>query len=279
MTALRPRLLRRTHCILLTMLGFGGAGPSCASSPASSTPPAPARSATASTDPTTGAQLVRAMHDRYPAWYRTLRFVQTTTIYRPGGGTLVQTWPEVGQFPGKLRIETDTVGQGGVIYRADSVYQFAGGRLARADTGMNDLLILGFDVYAQPVEATVAILRRRGFDLGRFSRATFEGRPMWVVGALPGDTTSKQFWVDQERLVFVRLLENRRTPTGMRLDDIRFQKFVRHGGGWVAEEVMFYRDGKPSLHEAYANVQVNVPLDDALFNPHAWTSVAGKWYK
>ena len=256
MTALRPRLLRRTHCILLTMLGFGGAVPSCASAPASSTPPAPARSSTTPADPTNGAELVRAMHDRYPSWYRTLRFVQTTTIYRPGGGTLVQTWPEVGQFPGKLRIETDTVGQGGVIYRADSVYQFAGGRLARADTGMNDLLILGFDVYAQPAPTTVAVLRRRGFDLGRLSRATWEGRPMWVVGALPGDTTSKQFWVDQERLVF-----------------------VRHGGGWVAEEVMFYRDGKPSLHEAYAKVQVNVPLDDALFNPQAWTSVAGRWYK
>lgn len=274
----RQRLLRRSHSILVAVLVLGGAAPSCASAPASSTPPPPVRS-NAVTDPTNGVELVRAMRDRYPAWYRTLSFVQTTTIYRPGGGTLVQTWPEAGRFPGRLRIETDTMGQGGVIYRGDSVYQFAGGRLVRADTGKNDLLILGFDVYAQPVETTVAILRRRGFDLSRLSRGQWEGRPAWVVGAAVGDSTTKQFWVDQERLVFVRLIDPRRTPAGMRLDDIRFEKFVRRGGGWVAEEVMFYRDGKPSLHEAYAKVQVDVPLPDALFDPAAWTSLAGKWYR
>jgi hypothetical protein len=98
------------------------------------------------------------------------------------------------------------------------------------------------------------------------------------VGATAGDTASKQFWVDAERLLFVRLLEMRRTATASRYDDIRFEKYAPHEGGWVAEEVMMYSDGKPRLHEQYANVRVNVPLDDALFDPKQWSTVA-HWYK
>lgn len=274
MTSSRLRPRRRRS--IVAMLFVVGAAPSCASAPAPvSTTPSTAR---APAGPTSGTDVVRAMHDRYAgSWYRTLTFVQTTTIFRPNGTTLAQIWPEAGKIPGRLRIDTDTMRQGGVIYRGDSVYSFAGGRLVRADTGMNALLILGFDVYGQPVEATRSVLSRLGFDLSKLSRARWEGRPVYVVGALSGDTTSKQFWVDEERLLFVRLLESRTTAAGPRLDDIRFMKYVPHGGGWVAEEVMMYRDGKPSLREVYAKVRVDVPLDDALFDPRQWSTVA-HWY-
>jgi hypothetical protein len=219
------------------------------------------------------------MHDRYAStWYTSLSFSQTTTITLPSGAKLVQKWIEAGKIPGRLRIETDSLRQGGVLYAGDSVFQFAGGRLVRADTGMNDLLILGFDVYGQPVERTLAILRKRGFDVSAFSRTSWEGRPAYVVGARMGDTTSKQFWVDAERMLFVRLLDTRKTANGTRRDDIRFLKYVPHAGGWVAEEVMMFRDGKPSLHEEYANVRVNVPLDDAMFDATQWSKV-GQWYR
>src|SRR5262249_40097354 len=154
---------------------------------------------------------------------------------------------------------------------------FAGGRLARADTGLNPLLLLGFDVYRQSPEATIETLRRRGIDLSKVSRSTWEGRPVYVVGALAGDTTSKQFWVDAERMLFVRLIEGRATPNGMRTDDFRFMKYVQHGGGWVAEEVLLLSDGKPRLHEVYANVRVDVPLSDAVFDPHQ-PPASTRWY-
>src|SRR5262245_2806637 len=72
---------------------------------------------------TNAATLIRAMHDRYSGkWYRTLAFVQKTTISLASGSELHQTWHEAGEFPGKLRIDTDLEAKSGVIYANDSVF-------------------------------------------------------------------------------------------------------------------------------------------------------------
>jgi hypothetical protein len=219
------------------------------------------------------------MHDRYAAvWYKTLSFSQTTTLTLPNGGTLQQQWLEAGKFPGRLRIDTDTANRSGVIYAGDTVYRFTNGKLAAANADMNELLILGFDVYTQPVARTVDILRGRGIDLSKVSRGTWEGRPVFIVGAVAGDTVSKQFWIDADRLLFVRLLETVTTATATRRVEYRFLKYVPHGNAWVSEEVVGLRDGKPSLHEVYADVQVNVPLDDATFDPKQYATFT-PWYR
>jgi hypothetical protein len=230
------------------------------------------------TDPASGTDVIRAMHDRYASsWYKTLTFSQTTTITLPTG-TLVQQWLEAGKFPGRLRIDTDTAGRSGVIFAGDTVYRFTNGKLAAANADKNDLLILGFDVYTQPVERTVEVLRGRGIDLSKVSQSTWEDRPVFVVGAAAGDSLPKQFWIDAERLLFVRLLETVTTPTGPRRFDYRFLKYVQHGAAWVSEEVVGIRDGKPSLHEVYANVRVDVPLDDATFDPTQYATFT-PWYR
>jgi hypothetical protein len=177
-----------------------------------------------------------------------------------------------------LRIDTDTANQSGVIYARDSVYRFVNGKLTTASADRNELLILGFDVYTQPAQNTVEILKARGVDMARLSRSTWEGRPVYVVGAVAGDSLSKQFWIDAERLLFVRLLETVATPSGPRRNDYRFLRYVPHGNAWVAEEVVGLRDGKPSLHEVYANVRVDEPLDDALFDPAQYATFK-PWYR
>lgn len=276
-----PRTIRpwRVQAVIAGVFGASMAAASCARSPASVSPGPAGVTQAQRTDPTSGVDVVRAMHDRYAAvWYKTLTFSQTTTITLPNGGTLQQQWLEAGKFPGRLRIDTDTANRSGVIYAGDTVYRFTNGKLAAATADMNELLILGFDVYAQPVTRTVDVLRGRGIDLGKVSRATWEGRPMFVVGAAAGDTVSKQFWIDAERLLFVRLVETVTTPAGTRRADYRFLKYVPHGNAWVAEEVVGLRDGKPSLHEVYANVQVNVPLDDATFDPKQYATFT-PWYR
>ena len=252
---------------------------SCARSPAAVSPnPAPVPQARR-TDPATGVDVIRAMHDRYASvWYKTVTFSQTTTITTTTGGTLVQQWLEAGKFPGRLRIDIDTANRSGVIYAGDSVYRFAAGKFVAASADRNELLILGFDVYTQPVDRTVGVLRERGLDMSRVSRATWEGRPMFVVGATSGDTLTKQFWVDAERLLFVRLIETVATPTAARRVEYRFLKYVPHGNAWVAEEVLGLRDGKQSLHEVYANVRTEVPLDDALFDPKQYGTFT-PWYR
>ncbi|HEY2852166.1 MAG TPA: hypothetical protein VGJ18_04925 [Gemmatimonadaceae bacterium] len=251
---------------------------SCARSRASVSPHA-AVPQSRRTDPINGLDVVRAMHDRYASsWYKTLSFSQTTTITLPNGGTLVQQWLEAGKFPGRLRIDTDTAGRSGVIYSGDTVYRFLNGKLERSSADRNELLVLGFDVYTQPVVETLNVLRSRGIDISKLSRSTWEGRPVFVVGAASGDTTSKQFWIDADRLLFVRLLEMVTTPTGPRRQEYRFLKYVPHGDAWVSEEVVGLRDGKANFHEVYANVKVDVPIDDATFDPAQWATFT-PWYR
>jgi hypothetical protein len=252
---------------------------SCARAPAAVSPRPSAVPQARRTDPVNGNDLIRAMHDRYAStWYKTLTFSQTTTITLPNGGTLVQQWLEAGKFPGRLRIDTDTAGRSGVIYVGDSVYRFVQGKLAATTADKNELLVLGFDVYVQSPSRSVDVLRGRGIDMSKLSRSTWEGRPVFVVGAVNGDTSSKQFWIDAERLLFVRLLETVTTQAGPRRLEYRFLKYVPHGDAWVSEEVVGLRDGKPSLHEVYANVKVDVPLEDATFDPTQWATFT-PWYR
>lgn len=239
----------------------------------------PSPDAAAAPSITSGVDVVRAMHDRYAGkWYRNVTFAQKTTIFTPSGGQLVQSWVESGQFPGKLRIDVlsagSPVGRDGFLFANDSVYRFSSGKLVSADTGHNELLTLGFDVYAEPVATSEALLRKEGFDLAKLSDGTWEGKPVWIVGAAAGDSTHKQFWIEKDRLLFVRMLE----PRGTALVDVRFGNYVAFGGAWVAEQVDQLVNGKPRIREEYSDVKVNVTLDPALFDPAHW-GTATHWYK
>jgi len=206
------------------------------------------------------------MHDRYAnSWYRTVTFVQTTTLGL-ASGRIVQTWYEAAELPGRLRIDTNIGAKSGALYSRDSLYSFTDGKLVHADTGYNELLILGFDVYTQPAGRTEATLRHLGFDLSKIHEGTWRGTPVYIVGAARGDTVSKQFWVDRDKLLFVRLLE--RTPRGHA--EFRFNKYEPLGGGWIATEVEQMVNGNRVLLEEYRDIRPNQPLSAALFDPRQW---------
>jgi hypothetical protein len=230
--------------------------------------PAPARPPAPPPGIASGSRLVAAMHDRYvDKWYRTITFIQTTSLTR-GGGPIVQTWYEAADLPGRLRIDTNLGTKSGVMYARDSVYSFADGKLVHADTGYNPLLLLGFDVYTQSAARTDAVLRHLGFDLAKIHDGVWNGAPVYVVGAAAGDTVSKQFWVDRDKLLFVRMLE--KTPRGY--TEFRFNKYERAGGGWIAAEVEQLVNGSRMLLEEYRDIKPNVVLVDALFDPKEWTT-------
>jgi hypothetical protein len=219
----------------------------------------------------TGEDVVAAMHDRYVGkWYSTLTFKQRTSRLLPNGKWNVQTWWEAMKLPGRLRIDFDPVRAGnGVLYARDSQFVIQNGRPLRGDPGINPLLLLGFDVYATPAARTSARLRREGFDLTQVHETTFHGDPVIVVGARKGDYNRKQFWVDAERLLFVRMLEPTPRDT-TKMQDIRFVNYERRGGGWIAPRVEIWTEGKLVFYEDYEDINVNVDLDDALFVPSRW---------
>jgi hypothetical protein len=217
-----------------------------------------------------GERVIRDMYDMYGGrWYRTVTFVQKTTITPPTSAPIVQTWYEAASLPGKLRIDVEDPARGnGTLYRGDSAYSILNGRVSTARRDRNDLLILGFDVYLQPAATTIALLRERGFDLSKGYETTWRGKPVMVVGASRGDTTSRQFWVEKERQLFVRLV----MPGARGRNDIRFDQYIRMSAGWIAIDVEQHVNGRLYLKEEYSDVRTNVTLDPALFLPETWRS-------
>ena len=262
--------MRKLAYLALTLLAACHRQPKVASSPARTV-------STRSNAITTAGQLLAAMHDRYAGkWYRNLAFVQKSTYLRPDGSeSRVETWYEAGAIPGKLRIDLGDPSRGnGVLYRADSVYQVQQGRITSRSPGRNPLLLLGFDVYVLSPARTLQLIRDEHIDIDMLHTETYNGTPVYVVGAREGDSTSNQFWIDANRLLFLRLIQTE----GGRTRDVRFEKYVKHGGGWVAEEVRMFIGGRMQFHEEYSNVRVNVNLDDDLFTPEKW-STATHWFK
>lgn len=214
---------------------------------------------------TDAESLVRAMHARYAdRWYPTLTFTQTTTRVLPNDSTVVEEWREWAAIPGRLRIEV--TGGPTFLFANDSTYVIRDGRAVNRIGQMNPLMTLGFDVYRQPPERTLEQLRRHGFDLARFHAGTLDGTPVYVVGAERGDTVSRQFAVEAERLLFVRLIEPVPNQPG-KTQHVRFLGYRPLGEAWIAPEVEITVDGRRVFHELYSDIRIGDPLDPALFTP------------
>jgi hypothetical protein len=212
--------------------------------------------------------LLRAMHDRYAAsWYDTLIFTQKSTTYNPDGTTKIETWYEAAMLPGKLRIDIGPPSDGRAYLMVDGTATiFQQGKQVRSRPLVNMLLVLGFDVYKQPAEATEQIVRAEKYDLSKFHKETWEGRAMYVVGADRGDLKSPQFWVDEERLLFVRLFQPGRADA-TKTEEIRFEDYRPLAGGWVAARVEIWSEGKMVFTEEYSDIRANQKLDARLFDP------------
>lgn len=213
----------------------------------------------------TGQDVLAAMHTEYEGdWYDTMTFIQTTVQHRPDGQTDTTLWYEALDLPGRLRIDIGAPDNGDSwLFRNDSIYVFAAGNLVNSGPTLHPLLLLGFDVYHQPVGQTASSLDTLGFDLSIVHEATWQDRAAWVVGAPEGDLVSNQFWIDQERRVFVRLIQKQ----GPLQQEILFNRYEPLGDGWVAPEVLFHVDATLTLEELYSDIRHNVTLSDDFFDP------------
>jgi hypothetical protein len=216
----------------------------------------------------TGEALLRAMHDRYQNnWYDTLTFTQQSITHKPDGTTSSETWHEAMLLPGKLRVDIGPINEGnGAVFADGTVTSFKDGKPVKTRPLVHMLLVLGFDVYKQPVEKTVEQVKGDGFDLSQLHEETWQGEPVYVVGADKGDLKSKQFWVEKKRLLFVRLIEpDRQDPA--KTADSRFLDYRKLSPGWVAAKVEFYVDGKLVFSEEYSDIEANPKLNPAMFDP------------
>jgi outer membrane lipoprotein-sorting protein len=215
-----------------------------------------------------GDALLRAMHNRYQStWYQTVIFTQKSTTYKPDGTSSSETWYEAALLPGKLRIDIGPASDGkGYVLVDGTATVFENNKIVRSRPLVNMLLVLGFDVYRQDPEMTAKTVKGEGFDLSKIHEDTWQGHPVYVVGAEKGDLTSKQFWVQKETMLFARVIEPARADPS-KLDDIRFEDYEPLAGAWIAERVEVYSEGKNVFREEYSDIEANVKLDPAMFDP------------
>ena len=222
--------------------------------------------------PKSGQELVRQMHAKYAGtWYRNITFVQKTTFPdRPS-----ETWYEAGTIPGKLRIDIAPLdSMNAFMFLGDSTIVFKGGKRVAAYQDRNLLMTLGFDVYGQPPETTIDQLQAQSIDLSKIREDTWNGAKVWVVGAGKGDTTSNQFWIEQNRLVFLRLIQghkNQKEPSAPpNMLDITFENYQPLGKTWVAPKCIIKVNGKEVQREEYSDIRADVKLQPDLYDAETY---------
>jgi len=225
-----------------------------------------------------GDDVLRAMHDRYAkTWYETLTFTQRSTTYNSDGTTTSETWHEALRSPGNLRIDVgDLAKNNGYVLVDGTITIVQGGAVAQTRPLVNMLLVLGFDVYRQPVETTAGIATKEGYDLTKLHEETWQGQDCYVVGAEKGDLKSKQFWIEKKRLLFVRLFEPTQADPS-KVQEVRFGDYRELAGGWVAASVEVYANDKKVFSEDYSEIQANGKLDPGTFDPKQFS--ATHWEK
>jgi outer membrane lipoprotein-sorting protein len=220
-----------------------------------------------------GESVLRAMHDRYQSsWYQTVTFTQKSTTYKSDGTSSSETWYEAASLPGKLRIDIGPAGEGnGLVLVDGNVTIVKNSQVAASHPLVNMLLVLGFDVYRQGPETTINVVKGEGFDLSKLREDTWEGHPAYVVGADQGDLKSRQFWIAKDTLLFVRVIEPAHGDA-TKLNDIRFIHYQRLAGAWIAAGVEVYSEGQKVFSEDYSDIQANVKLAPAVFDPQQFAA-------
>ena len=201
-----------------------------------------------------GEALLKQLHQRfYQAGCKAYSFSQKNTHYRNDSVVGTSEWHEVIEYPDKFSIQYGDPSLGNKrILRNDSAYVYKAGSLVKTVRDSSSLLLVLGGMYFRSLEEVMVRLSKAGYNYKLASEQLWEGKKVYVIGALPGDLSSNQFWVEQSSLKIIRILHKRRTD----LTDMRFEKYQDWCKGHVETSVSFYRNGKLEQVEDYYNLKV-----------------------
>jgi hypothetical protein len=220
--------------------------------------------------------LITEMHDRYSGkWYRTLRFTQTNTFYTSSGKEEQSRWVQNLSVPGRLRIDFEPLSaKSGMLILNNRVTTFDNGKRIDSRRSIQAILTLTADVYAIPVAVTMRRLDSLRIDLDKFHTDKLDKKKVYVIGADEGDLESSQVWIDADKLVLRRLIQQEKRGDRTLVTDTRVGEYKEVDGFLIAHEFVSMRDGKPYFREQYENVKVNAELPDGIFDPSRWSSAS-----
>jgi outer membrane lipoprotein-sorting protein len=209
--------------------------------------------------------VLEKMYAKYHGkWHTSLTFNQTTQRYRNDSLLRTDTWYEHIVYPDLLRIDFGDKTGNGVIYRGDSSYVFRNNKVVRAGKGENELIFFLGGMYFKPFEQVLAHFAELKFDLSKFHEDTYNGKPVYVIGADKDGEKVTQLWIDKDKLVAVRYFKY--DANGK--EEATFEKQIPlKGGTWSETFCKFYINDKLLQTETYHDVVPNLPTDKAIFDP------------
>lgn len=224
---------------------------------------------------TSGSGLIKAMHDRYAGKYlRTMSFLQNNTRYTTTGQEQKSQWYEHMEIPGKLRIAFLPASQrSGMVQVDDRVASFDNGIRVDFRPSVNPLLLLTADVYVAPVASVMRALDSLDIDEEIIRSDVWEGKPVYVVGATAGDSTSNQLWVDKDNLRLVRFIQTNRAGERTIVSDTRVEGYKEIQGFDVPTTFLVIRNGRPFWREQYTDVRVNEEFPPGTFDQAKWYDI------
>jgi hypothetical protein len=237
-------------------------------------PAPPSSPARGPVTPRNGLEVIGAMRRAHPSRaLKSLAFTLTTTEHRGADSASPGRAQAHASLPGKFRVtRLPTTTRTGYVRDRQRLAVFESGRRVASANRVDLALLLAYDVYAQGIDTTIMWLdsARVRFALAR--RDELEGRGVWVVGAMEGDTTSLQFWVDEAEWRVLRVIQrDPRAPTV--LTDIRFTEFTDVLGVPVPMRTVTYRNGRLALTQEVSNVAANPSLPARAFDLTRWRDV------
>ncbi len=215
------------------------------------------------------------MHDRYDGkYFQTMTFLQNNTAYTTTGEEQKSQWYEHLEAPGKLRIAFLPVAQkSGLVQVDERVASFDNGIRVDFRRSINPLLLLTVDAYAAPTASILRALDSLGVNADIIRADEWDGRPVYVVGAKAGDTTSSQMWVDAERLRLVRFVQKDRWGERTIVSDIRFRNYREIEGYDIPTEFLTLRNGRTVWREQRADIRINAELPPGVFDQALWREI------
>lgn len=218
-----------------------------------------------------GNELIKAMHKAYAPekWYKYFTFSQNMEFYRNDSVTRKDVWHEA-YAPGSLIIKFGSKdSKDGVLFSNFKATSFSQGSEPKSAQRVHDLLLVGLDVYFFDPIRTCKILDSLGYNMSKIHEETFEGRKVFVVGAEKGDTTSKQFWIDAERLYMHRIIYDQKG----KINDVIFADYTKMENYWMSKTIIFKTNGKLGLIERYYDIKFPKSLPPDWFDAKKFNEV------
>ena len=238
-----------------------------------SAPPKPTRTTVAKM--ANGLAVVRAMHDKYESnTPKSISFLQNNTTYTTTGEERKSQWYEHLEIPGKLRIAfLPATTRSGLVQVGDRVATFDNGIRVDFRPSINPLLLLTADVFVAPPATIMKGLDSLDVDTETVRIDEWDDRPVYVVGAKAGDTTSNQMWIDAERLLLVRFIQSATAGQRTLTSDTRVRNYKEIKGYQIPTEFLVLRNGRPVFREEYDDVKVNETFPPGTFDQARWNDI------